>query len=250
LVLDEADRLLDMGFERQVRQICEKLATRNAPAEVLIEGGKVPRLAFQTLLVSATLTPAVRRLASFCLRKGAFWADPEEEGLVEADPEALPEAKWDAAAFAVPKTLVQWYCEVPLKERLPALLASIVSRASKPANQTGGVAAKKAIVFFSSCASVDFHHDLFLDAEWPTRAGISKKNADDDETQTQGYKGGFVGLAGDKEGQEEAEEEDDDEDDEEEEREDEDEEDSEEEEGDGDPEDAGEADRKSSGKLG
>ena len=54
LVLDEVDRMLDMGFLPDVRRIVEKISTDR-----------------QTLLFSATLPPEIERLASWVLR------DPE-----------------------------------------------------------------------------------------------------------------------------------------------------------------------------
>src|SRR5262249_59408865 len=54
LVLDEVDRMLDMGFLPDVRRIVEKIRTDR-----------------QTLLFSATLPPEIERLAAWVLR------DPE-----------------------------------------------------------------------------------------------------------------------------------------------------------------------------
>jgi len=54
LVLDEADRMLDMGFIQPIRRICSKLPANR-----------------QTLLFSATMAPEIRKLADSLLRQPA-----------------------------------------------------------------------------------------------------------------------------------------------------------------------------------
>jgi ATP-dependent RNA helicase RhlE len=62
LVLDEADRMLDMGFVHDLRRIVAKVPTRR-----------------QTLLFSATMPPAIRQLAAQWLRDPAeFRVNPAE----------------------------------------------------------------------------------------------------------------------------------------------------------------------------
>jgi len=197
LVLDEADRLLDMGFEKQVRQIHRKLTKGEAFGD--FEPGGAPKQSanpVQTLLVSATLTPDVRRLADFCLRKDAFWADAHTQ--TSSPSGRVPGADAPETVFEVPATLTQWYCSVPLKERLPALISALLSRAGSSTDHDDQQG-KKAIVFFSSCASVDFYNDLFVDASWPaapsasrvisTREAKRQKTAARDSVRTKGKKG-------------------------------------------------------------
>lgn len=59
LVLDEADRLLDMGFEQQLRDLLELLRKQT------------PRRP-QTVLLSATLSPQLEQLATLSLQEPSF----------------------------------------------------------------------------------------------------------------------------------------------------------------------------------
>ena len=59
LVLDEADRLLDMGFEQQLRDLLA-LLRKQAPRRP------------QTVLLSATLSPALEQLATLSLQEPSF----------------------------------------------------------------------------------------------------------------------------------------------------------------------------------
>ena len=92
LVLDEADRIMDMGFQRDVDAIVEHLPKER-----------------QTLLFSATQTKKVSDLARLSLR------DPEYVSVHEA------------ATSATPSTLQQNYVVTPLAEKLDTLWSFIRS---------------------------------------------------------------------------------------------------------------------------
>ena len=92
LVLDEADRIMDMGFQKDVDAIIEHLPKQR-----------------QTLLFSATQTKKVSDLARLSLR------DPEYVSVHEA------------ATSATPSTLQQNYVVTPLSEKLDILWSFIRS---------------------------------------------------------------------------------------------------------------------------
>ncbi|KAI9751222.1 MAG: ATP-dependent RNA helicase dbp4 [Chaenotheca gracillima] len=92
LVLDEADRIMDMGFQKTVDAIVDHLPPHR-----------------QTLLFSATQTRKVSDLARLSLK----------------DPEYI--AVHEAATSATPSTLQQHYVVVPLPEKLNTLFSFIRS---------------------------------------------------------------------------------------------------------------------------
>lgn len=92
LVLDEADRIMDMGFQTSVDAIVEHLPKQR-----------------QTMLFSATQTKKVSDLARLSLR----------------DPEYV--AVHEAASHATPTTLQQYYVITPLPEKLNTLFSFIRS---------------------------------------------------------------------------------------------------------------------------
>ncbi len=71
LILDEVDRMLDMGFLPIVRKIVNLCPWNMAPEETEMKDGSVRRFhegsKRQTLFFSATMPPAIRGFADFCL---------------------------------------------------------------------------------------------------------------------------------------------------------------------------------------
>ncbi|EFA79634.1 putative RNA helicase [Heterostelium album PN500] len=141
LVLDEADRLLDLGFEKAINDIIQ----------LLDEKGSVNR---QNILVSATLSDGIERLAALSLK------EPVYIGLDKSDDNNNNNSNELTAndQFNTPKQLDQMYVEVETKERLVTLVAFLkwITTSSLMAGNMS-----KIIIFFSSCDSVEFHHYLF-----------------------------------------------------------------------------------------
>ena len=127
LVLDEADRILDMGFQQQLDRILSYLPT--SPAR-------------QTLLFSATQAKSVRNLARLSLEEPEYLAVHE----------GGRRSKGGAEGFAseTPENLIQNYVLCPLERKLPMLYSFIKAHLKV-----------KTIVFFNTCAQVRFAHALF-----------------------------------------------------------------------------------------
>uniref|UniRef100_A0A452SIU9 ATP-dependent RNA helicase n=1 Tax=Ursus americanus TaxID=9643 RepID=A0A452SIU9_URSAM len=147
LILDEADRILDLGFEKDITVILNAI---NAECQKR-----------QNVLLSATLTEGVTRLADISLLNPVRisvldqhhgQSDPKGRAVPEASP--LP-AAGEPDSFAIPESLDQHVTLVPSKLRLVSLAAFILQQCKFEKDQ-------KMIVFFSSCELVEFHYHLFV----------------------------------------------------------------------------------------
>lgn len=116
LVIDEVDRILEIGFEEDMKQIIKLLPKRR-----------------QTMLFSATQTEKTEALSKLALKKEPIYVgvdDHKEEATVDG--------------------LEQGYIVCPSDKRLLVLFTFLKKNRKK-----------KVMVFFSSCLSVKYHHELF-----------------------------------------------------------------------------------------
>ncbi|TKR59256.1 hypothetical protein L596_028956 [Steinernema carpocapsae] len=127
LIIDEADRILDIGFEQEMQQIMRILPKKR-----------------QTMLFSATQTPKVDELI-----KSSFNANPVRVGIEEhVDPDHQ----------ATVSGLHQGYVVCPSEKRFLLLFTFLKKNRNK-----------KIMVFFSSCHSVRFHHELLNYIDLPVQ---------------------------------------------------------------------------------
>ncbi|XP_062272888.1 probable ATP-dependent RNA helicase DDX31, partial [Scomber scombrus] len=143
LILDEADRTLDLGFEKDLTVILNSLNS-TGPSR-------------QNVLLSATLTQGVTRLADVCLNEpvsihvsGPASSDLTAAAAVTSDLGPAGQSE----SFAVPEALKQFVVVVPSKIRLVCLAAFILDKCKFSQEN-------KLIVFVSSCEAVEFLHSLF-----------------------------------------------------------------------------------------
>uniref|UniRef100_A0A8C9U5N7 ATP-dependent RNA helicase n=1 Tax=Serinus canaria TaxID=9135 RepID=A0A8C9U5N7_SERCA len=165
LIIDEADRILDLGFEKDVAVILNAL---NAERETR-----------QNVLLSATLTEGVTRLADISLNDPVSISIADE---IQKVPESASQTDREASRslncmeqenFAVPETLQQYVMMVPSKLRLVTLAAFILQKCKFEKRH-------KMIIFFSSCEQVEFYHELLAkvlsggpESEQPGRSPLS-----------------------------------------------------------------------------
>lgn len=171
LVLDEGDRLMDLGFENDIEKILNKLDAR-AGRRAAIPGLPDKRT---TVLCSATLKSNVQKLGEISLKDAMHIQADTSEGHADSNGEPQKEQ-----AFAAPAQLQQSYAVVPAKLRLVTLVA-ILKRAFA---RRGSV--MKAIVFISCADSVDFHFDVLSrkdgkEAAEPVVEEVESENEDEGE---------------------------------------------------------------------
>ncbi|KAL1522393.1 hypothetical protein AB1Y20_017383 [Prymnesium parvum] len=155
LILDEADRLLDLGFQKDIEAILSMLNTRATPGTCR-----------QTILLSATLTSKLRTLAGESLSEyetlqlTAKGVQPNTE-TGESETARRPE---DATCISdnleAPLHLQQSFVVLPSKQRLTGLVGFLRSRCHAASEC-------KVLVFLCSCDSVDFLFSLLARTTWP-----------------------------------------------------------------------------------
>ncbi|KAI1340277.1 DEAD/DEAH box helicase [Xylariaceae sp. FL0016] len=153
LVLDEGDRLMEMGFEEELKSIVGKIRKealkRSNPEGVRLD--KLPQRRV-TVLCSATMKMNVQKLGEISLQDAIHVKAAKQEG------DNAETSDTNEAVFSAPAQLKQSYLIVPAKLRLVTLMALLKSSFAR----RGSI--MKAIIFISCADSVDFHFDLFRSA--------------------------------------------------------------------------------------
>ena len=181
LVLDEADRLMELGFEETIQGILKGLDGRRKLAIKAVEEGKSMDVGGwdwsrrrRTILCSATIREDVQKLAGQSLTNPmmikAMHADDPGQGDAAA-------AGVSSQKFTPPSQLSQKYVVVPLKLRLVTLVALLRSLLAQSQSRRG----TKIIVFLSCTDSVDFHWRLLCGTTMDEDAAASSPSEPEDE---------------------------------------------------------------------
>jgi len=143
VVLDEGDRLMELGFEKDIEKILSKLSASAAQYSP-IKGLPTRRT---TVLCSATMKMDVQKLGEISLKDAVH---------IQADASVGEEEVRTAQAFSAPAQLQQSFAVVPAKLRLVTLAAFL----KRTFSRHGSV--MKAIIFVSCADVVDFLFELFV----------------------------------------------------------------------------------------
>ncbi|KAJ8118421.1 hypothetical protein ONZ43_g3995 [Nemania bipapillata] len=162
LVLDEGDRLMEMGFEDELKSIVSKIRKEELK-DYSKDGVKLDKLPQRrvTILCSATMKRNVQKLGEISLQDAVHITGTKSED------DGEDTAEINEAVFAAPSQLKQAYLIVPAKLRLVTLIALLKSSFAR----RGSV--MKAIIFISCADSVDFHFELFRNVN--TRSASSEE---------------------------------------------------------------------------
>lgn len=194
LILDEADRLFELGYEIDIKRIVDALNPKN-PFETKKKDSddeespsslpaiKVTNTTIQTVLLSATLTAAVHTLAGLALKNPVFidTCDIKHVDLIKAnnnltnDSNTINENDENMITenIVIPETIKQNYVLVPPKLRLVTLSGLIAAEKNENTNRS-----KKIIIFFATEDLVDYHYDIMT--EILTKKVIDSDDEDDD----------------------------------------------------------------------
>lgn len=186
LVLDEADRLFECGYEKDVKVIVDALNSnhggdgKNPFAKPTAEESDEKHISnLQTSMLSATLTPAVHQLAGLVLKNPLF-IDTCDQKNIEL-PETMPvagtsdasasiESSLTAENIVIPETVTQKYILVPPKLRLVTLSGLIANESNNEKKSS------KILIFLATENLVDFHYDLMTEV-------LTKKKLDSDDEE-------------------------------------------------------------------
>ena len=206
LVLDEADRLMDLGFEETITGIIKALDGRRklavaAEKELDELGGGSMRWPFwgrgrQTILCSATVDAKVEKLAGMTLRDPIIFRATEMDvsedvvtkstGSFNKHDQILERLAAAASStielpktlgpdkFTPPSQLTQKYVVVPSKLRLVTLVALLRSLTSSMDNAE----TNKVIVFLTSTDTVDFHWRMMGGVQMGETATVESPGSD------------------------------------------------------------------------
>lgn len=155
VILDEGDRLMDLGFEKTIIEILDTIREREG-RRIVADSLPDRRV---TVICSATAKDTVTKLGEQSLRDAIF---------IEGHADDLKQDRSQTGTVA-PAQLKQEFLVVPTKLRLVTLVATLKDAF------TGPRVCKKVIVFFSCGDTVDWHFEAFTRKAEEDDSGSEKR---------------------------------------------------------------------------
>lgn len=175
IVFDEADRILELGFGKEIEDILNILGSKQSDSTGEKTGAsRDAGFQRQNLLLSATLNEKVNHLAKISLKDPVLIGLDEKKLQLHPSPQKVGSSGSDideelefpgkremslTSNYNLPSQLVQRYVKVPCGSRLAVLLSILKHLFEREASH-------KIVVFFSTCDAVDFHYTLISEFVW------------------------------------------------------------------------------------
>ena len=137
--LDEADRLLELGYENDVKKVVDTIAEQNKDSRPI-----------QKILLSATLTAKVKQLAGLTLSEPVY----VDNDTIDNIKDSMLDIETDDN-IAIPVGIDQKYFMVPPKLRFIVLCSLLVTKVKR--------GAKKILIFFPTQNVVDYSYDIMVE---------------------------------------------------------------------------------------
>lgn len=137
--LDEADRLLELGYENDVKKVVDTIAEQNKDSKPI-----------QKILLSATLTSKVKKLAGLTLNEPVYVDNDSVDNIKNS----MLDTETDDN-IVIPTGIDQKYSMVPPKLRFIVLCSLLVTKMKR--------GAKKILIFFPTQHVVDYHYDIMVE---------------------------------------------------------------------------------------
>jgi ATP-dependent RNA helicase DDX31/DBP7 len=158
IVFDEADRLLDMGFENDMLQIVDLIKHKKQVDNV----SSIARC----VLASATLSPRLRGLANALLRDAEFVSASQLQSISgksktkeQGDSQGDEVKEENSTLFSLPSGLKQGYLEVSYDLKIQSFVCFVTWKARQKPGEL------KVVMFVMSCAEAEFYAHLFDESD-------------------------------------------------------------------------------------
>lgn len=166
LIIDEADRMLDMGFEKEMTE-CLSLIKKRCPDKFTTEPDLFHSDKIKINFVSATISPKVQQLGEK-LMKTYVQVGFSELATNQKDSDDEDQNIMDS----IPRQVKQYWMEVPVQYRLIYLLMFLYAHQHV-----------KVIVFASNCETVNFLHKLLQELDWRNCVNRRGRESKEDNAQ-------------------------------------------------------------------